>query len=326
MARVVRVHAFGGPEVLSVDEIDVGEPGRGEVRINVSAIGLNRAETMMMRGFFGEIPLPSLIGYEAAGQIESVGADVTGFAVGDRVATLPGMPMNYGACGEQILAPADMLVKTPPDLSDDEAAASWMAYLTAYAIQHYRPLQPGQVVLITAASSSVGLAAIQIARAQGAVPIAVTRGPSKVEALKQHGAAHVITSEDQDIAAAVQEITEGRGAALAFDAVAGPGFPSILSSLSLGGMAIVYGGLGGEPSQFSASALAFQDLTIRGFATNFLVADPNARREAIAYVSEGLSNGKLRPVIDKVFSLDGIGDAYGHLESNEQVGKIVVRP
>lgn len=324
MAKVVRMHAFGGPEVLSVDDVDVREPGAGEVRINVQGIGLNRAEVMLMRGDFGRFPLPSLLGYEAAGQIERVGEGVTEFAAGDLVALLPGLPFGYGACGETILAPANLLVKTPKGQSAIEAAASWMQYLTAYAVRVYRPINAGDAILINAASSSVGLAAIQIANALGAVPIAVTRHRSKREALRGHGAAHVIASEDEDVSAAVQKITEGRGASIAFDAVGGPGFPSVLASLAQGGVAIVYGSLGGDPAQFSSPYMSFRDLTIRGFATNHFLADARMRREALAFVGHGLETGQLRPIIDRTFPLSDIAAAYRHLLSNQQVGKIVV--
>ena len=318
------MHAFGGPEVLSLDEVTVRDPGPGEVQIQVGAIGLNRAETMILSGAFGQRPLPSHIGYECAGVIRSMGPGVKGFVVGDRVAILPGLPMEYGACGETVLCPADLLVNTPEGQSDLEAAATWMQFVTAYAIRAYRRIEPGDAVIITAASSSVGLAAIQLVKADGGVPIAVTRGRGKVEALKRHGAQHVIVSDEQDVAQAVREVTGGRGAAIAFDAVAGPSFSSILSALTQGGFAIVYGALGGEPTRFSAPYVEFLELTIRGYAANHLVANPNLRREAIAYIRERLANGTFRPVIDRTFALSEIVEAYGRLLGNQQIGKIVV--
>lgn len=325
MAKTVRLLEIGGPENLSVDDIDIKDPGEGEVRINVRAIGLNRAETMIMRGMFGQIPLPSLIGYEAVGIIDALGAGVTDFAVGERVAILPGLPFGYGACGETILAPASFLIRPDAKQSDIEAAATWMQFLTAYAIRAYKPVKPGDVALITAASSSVGLAAIQIVRADGGIPVAITRNRSKADALRQHGAAHVICTDEDDLVSSVREITGGRGASVALDAVAGPGFPAILASLGLGGLAIVYGGLGGEPSSFSAPQMSFGNLSIQGFATNYLLADPKLRADALAYVTAGISRGDFRPVIDKVFPLEQISDAYRHLEGNSQIGKIVVQ-
>jgi len=131
-------------------------------------------------------------------------------------------------------------------------------------------------------------------------------------------------SDEQDVAQAVREVTGGRGAAIAFDAVAGPSFSSILSALTQGGFAIVYGALGGEPTQFSAPYVEFLELTIRGYAANHLVANPNLRREAIAYIRERLANGTFRPVIDRTFALSEIVEAYRRLLGNQQIGKIVV--
>ncbi len=318
------MHGFGGPEVLSVDEMTVRDPGPGEVQLEVGAIGLNRAETMILSGAFGQKTLPSNIGYECAGVIRCIGLDVKGFMVGDRVAILPGLPMEYGACGETVLCPADLLVKTSEGQSDVEAAATWMQFTTAYAIRAYRPIEPGDAVIITAASSSVGLAATQLVKADGGVPIAVTRGRGKVDALKRHGAPHVIVSDEQDVAQAVREITGGRGAAIAFDAVAGPSFPSILGALAQGGLAIVYGALGGEPTQFSAPYAEFLELTIRGYGAHHLIANPSLRREAIAYIRERLADGRFRPIIDRTFGLSEIVVAYRHLLANQQIGKIVV--
>jgi NADPH:quinone reductase-like Zn-dependent oxidoreductase len=199
-----------------------------------------------------------------------------------------------------------------------------MQYLTAYAVRAYRPIAKGDAVVVTAASSSVGLAALQIVRAEGGTPIAITRGRSKVDALKQHGAAHVIVSDEEDVSARIQQITCGEGAALVFDAVGGTAFQGLLMSLRIGGMAIIYGGLAGEPESFHGTALAFRDLTVRGFATNYLVADLRMRDQAVAYVQERIDNGAFIPVIDKVFGLDEAVEAYRYLQSNQQIGKILI--
>lgn len=325
MPKVARIHALNGLDGISIDDVEVPAAGPGEVRINVTAIGLNRADTMAMSGGFGEIPLPSKFGYEAAGTVESVGAGVATVQPGDRVAVLPGLQLNHGTCGEVIVVPADMLVKTSETQSDMGAAASWMQYLTAYAVRAYRPIAKGDAVVVTAASSSVGLAALQIVRAEGGNSIAITRGRSKVDALKQHGAAHVIVSDEEDVSARIHEITGGNGAALVFDAVGGTAFQGLLMSLRIGGMAIIYGGLAGEPESFYGTALAFRDLTIRGFASNYLVADSRLREEAVAYIQERINNGTLETVIDRVFRFDEVAEAYRYLLSNQQIGKILLK-
>lgn len=325
MAKVVRFHEVGAPDVLRIDNLVLPEPGPTEVRIAVKAIGLNRVESMFRGGGFGLPHLPSKIGYEAAGIIETVGSDVKIFSVGDRVATLPGLSMEqYGTYGESILYPGDMLVKIPDEQSMPEAAATWMQYLTAYALVFVGNIKRGDTVVITAASSSVGLAAIQIANAAGAIPIAVTRGQNKVEGLRKCGAAHVVVSDQQDVAKTVLELTSGRGATIAFDAVGGQPLANLLSAMALRGIVILYGSLAGGEVTLFLHHIMLKGLTVRGFAANELFTDDNLRHKAITYIYEGLANKKLAPYIDRTFSLQQIVDAHRYLESNMQLGKIVV--
>lgn len=182
MARVVRFHQTGGPEVLKIEDLEVAPPGPGEIQIRVHALGLNRAEAMFRRGQYLEDPkLPARLGYEAAGTVAAVGPGVQGFQVGDAVSTIPAFSLNsHGLYGELANAPAHAVTHHPPSLSWTDAAAVWMQYLTAYgALIDIAGLQNGDAVVIPAASSSVGLAAIQIANKVGAMPIALTRGSAK---------------------------------------------------------------------------------------------------------------------------------------------------
>ena len=325
MAKVARFHSFGGPEVMQLDEIEVGEPGPGEVRIRVGAMGLNRVEAMVRSGHYGEVALPSRLGYEAAGVIEALGPGVSGWAVGDRVATLFGLPMDrYGTNSEQILFPADMLVPVPAAMSLTDAAASWMQYGTAYALIDVGKVKAGDHVVISAASSSVGLAAIQIANHHQAVPIAVTRTHDKAEALLAHGAAHVLVSNEEDVALRIGEITGGVGARIAFDAVAGPALASLLTAMAPRGVVIVYGMLGGYAMEMSLPLLMGGNLALHGFAANRLIENLADRARVIAYIEHGLASGALRPVVDRTFDLSEIAGAHRYLESNVQFGKIVV--
>ena len=311
--------------MLSIDDVDVPAPGHGEVRIRVGAIGLNRVEVTYRQGGFGTSVFPAKIGYEAAGTIEAVGEGVPDFKVGDRVACIPGLSMEqYGTYGELILYPANMLVRTPDNQSDAEAAATWMQYLTAYGVRYFRPLRPGDPVVITAASSSVGLATIELVKADGAVPIAVTRGRGKMDALKRHGAGHVIVSGEQDVAEAVMRLTNGYGARLVFDAVGGPAFPALFAALGQDGLAIIYGALGGEPTHLPARMMTAKQATIRGYAMNHLVTFAGMRARALKDIGDGIATGRLKPVIDRSFALADIADAHRYLEGNSQVGKIVV--
>lgn len=224
MPRIVRFHQVGGPEVLKIDTIDVPPPGPGEVQIRVKALGLNRAESMFRSGKYLEQPkFPSRLGYEASGIIEAVGPGANGLKPGDVVSVVPPPSQEkYGVYGEVATVPAYFVVKHPSSLSFEEAAAVWMQYLTAYgALIDIAAIKKGDFVVIPAASSSVGLAAIQISNMVGAIPIATTRTRDKEKALKEAGATHVIVTQEEDLAAKLKEITNGKGARVVFDPVGG---------------------------------------------------------------------------------------------------------
>lgn len=182
MARIVRIHAYGDASVLKLEDVDVPAPAADEVQIDVKAFGLNRAEVMFRNhAYLQEAEFPSRLGYEAAGVVVAVGADVTEIQVGDAVSVIPPLDIaRWGTYGEVANVPAHLTVKHPQTLSFVQAAASWMQYVTAWgALVEQAKLTQGDVVLVTAASSSVGLAAFQIARSVGATAIAVTRTRAK---------------------------------------------------------------------------------------------------------------------------------------------------
>ncbi len=327
MARVVRFHKTGGPEVLQIDEVEVGAPGPGELRLRVHALGLNRAESMFRSGMYLEAPaLPARLGYEAAGTVEAIGAGVTGFAVGDKVSVIPGFSMNqYGVYGDHTLVPAATTVKHPANLSWEQAAAIWMQYMTAYgALVEVMHVAQGDAVIITAASSSVGIAAIQIANAAGAVSIATTRTSAKREALLGHGAQHVIVTEEQDLAAEVKLITGGSGARIAFDPVAGEGVEALALAAAHGGTIILYGALATSPTPYPLFTAIGNSLSVRGYTLFEVVGNPARLARGKQYVVDGLASGKLKPIIAKTFPFEKIVEAHRYLESNEQIGKVVV--
>ncbi len=327
MSRVVRFDEAGPPEVLRIVDIEVPKPGKGEVRIRVRAIGLNRAELMFRSGRYIEQPkFPASLGYEAAGEIELIGEGVEGFAVGDAVSVAPAFSMNdYGLYGELVLAPAYAVIKHPPSLSFIEAAASWMMFLTAYgALIHVAKLSAGDFALIPAASSSVGVAAIQIANMVGATPVALTLTGAKRARLLELGAAHVIATEEEDLVAEALRITGGHGARVVFDPVGGPTLAKLASATAQLGIIIEYGALSPEPTPLPLFSLLEKLLSIRGFVLFEVTGDPARLEAGKRFVVEGLAKGALKPVIDKIFPFDEIVEAHRYLESNQQIGKIVV--
>jgi NADPH:quinone reductase-like Zn-dependent oxidoreductase len=328
MARIVRFHQTGGPEVLRIEEVEPSPPGKGEVRIAVKAIGLNRAESLFRQGMYLEAPnLPSRLGYEAAGTVDAVGVGVTRFKVGERVSTLPAFSMGkYGVYGDSVVVPSGAVSSLPGNLSFEEGASIWVAYLTAYgALIEHGGLRKGQHVLITAASSSVGYSTIQVVRAAGGVSIATTRKPEKAEMLRRGGADHVIVTEKEDLAARVMEITEGRGADLIFDAVAGPSMEALAAAAAREATIFVYGLLSLEPTPFPLIVAMQKGLSLRGYTLFEIVSVPERMERARKYIFDGLKSGALWPVIDRIFRpLESIVEAHRYLESNQQNGKIVV--
>lgn len=328
MPRIVRFHETGTPDVLRIEQHPAREPGRGEVRIAVRAIGLNRAEAMFRQGTYLEAPvLPSGLGYEASGVVDAIGAEVEGIAVGDRVATVPSFSMNrYGMYGDQVIAPASAVVVHPDGIGFETAAAAWMQYLTAWgALHHIAALRADDVVLIPAASSSVGLAAIQICRAAGARPVALTRSDAKRAALSAAAPGiDVIVTGEQDLVAETMRLTDGKGARIVFDPVGGPTLEKLAQAASQGGIVFQYGALSPDPTPLPLFTLLSKHLTIRGYTLFELSADPSAMVHAKRYVLDGLASGSLQPVIARRFPFEQVADAHRFLESNEQVGKILL--
>jgi len=327
MSKIVRFHRLGGPEVLQIDDIEVREPGAGEVRIKVRALGLNRAEAMYRSGQYTFIPeMPAILGYEAAGTIERVGEGVTGYVVGDEVNVIPAFSFaDYGLYGELAVAPIHALVRQPQGMTSVEAAGTWMQFITAYgALIDIGDLQKGETVLIRAASSSVGLAAIQIANMIGALPVALTRTSEKRQALLDAGAAHVIATQEQDLVAEVSRITGGKGARMAFAPVGGPEVANILRALCYLGIFFQYGALDTADMSIPVMEVLGKDLTIRGYQLFEITQDPERLDRAKAFISTGLESGALRPLIAKTFALEQIVEAHRYMESNTQIGKIVI--
>lgn len=331
--QIVRFHETGGAEVLRIDQLPLPEPGPGEARLRVKAIGLNRAEVMFREGQYFLAPnLPSNIGYEASGIVEAVGEGVDPAILGQVRSTMPAFLMNaYGVYGEVAIVPAAALAAYPERLSFEEGTSIWMQYITAYgAIVHNGRIAKGDHVVLTAASSSVGIAAIQIAKAEGGIVIATTRGADKRDELLAAGADHVIvTNEEKDIARRIMEISGGIGAKIIFDAVAGPGILDLARATAPEALIMVYGTLSPEPTPFPvfeawAQGAQGRPFRMMGYTMFSITGDPEALAHAQRYIYEKLDSGQIKPRIDRVFPLSQIVEAHRYMERGQQVGKIVI--
>ena len=325
MPKAIRFNQFGGPEVLHFEQTAERQPGAGEVSLTIQAVGLNRAESMYYHGVYMEQPtLPSGLGYEAVGIVSAVGPDVDASLTGKRFGTIPGFSMKqYPVLAETAIVPASVLAPIPDNFSATEGAAVWMQYCTAYgALVAFGKVASGDFVLITAASSSVGLAAIQIVKAQGGISIATTRTAAKKDQLLSLGADHVIVTNDEDFPARVKDITGGKGARIVFDPVGGDYINTIAQATASGGTIFLYGMLSGKPTPFPMAAFG-RRIAMFGYTFNELRGTPQWD-PMVSYIYDHLADGAFKPEIARTFPFDQAIDAYKYLESNEQIGKVVV--
>ncbi len=334
MARVVRFHELGDARVLRIDDLADEAPRPHEVRLKVAAIGLNRAEILWRMGRYLERPtLPARIGYDAAGVVDAVGDQVEHVKVGDRVATMPLFSQqHHGVYGETATVPADAVTLYPTHLTPGEATTFGVQYMTVYfGLNRVGRLDAGQWLLATAASSSTGIAAIEMGKAMGARVIATTRTAAKKAVLAERGADAVITTQEQDLAAAAEKITQGAGVDVAFDPVAGVMFEKIVQTMRPGGRIVIYGMLDSMPMTLDPLAVMLKCISVTGFQVfNFtgsatFAAHPDAIEQARQYIHAHLEDGSLRPLIARTFhGLEQIGEAQDFMMSNQQIGKIVV--
>lgn len=330
MAKNIRFHKIGGPEVLQLIEEDVPDPKANEVQVDIKAAGLNRAEYMYIAGQYLVQPkFPSLVGIEGAGIVFAIGSDVRDISIGDEVCIMPTFSFtDYGVIGERMNIPAASIQPKPEFMSFNEAAAAFIAYLTAWGgLVHSAGLKQndGQVVLIPAASSSVGIAAIQLANAYGATTIATTRKYDKVEQLKRQNPTHIIVTEEEDLVPRVMEITHGKGFNIAFDPVGGRFIETMAAAAAYEAIMIEYGLLSMEETPIPFLATATKALSYKGFHVILDIITKLERfQKALDHLLPCFEDGTYKPVIDKIFSLEETDKAYAYMESNTQFGKIVV--
>lgn len=327
MAKIVRFYRIGGPEVLQIEEVPSREPGKGEAKLRVNAIGLNRAESLFMHGHYLEsTQLPATLGYEAAGVVAGVGPDVDRVWLNKKVSTIPAFSLNqYGVIGDEVIVPVHSLAEYPEHLDPTEATSIWMQYMTAYgSLIEIGRLKKGEFVVITAASSSAGLAAIDTVKCESAVSIATTRKSDKRRGLLASGADHVLVTDEEDLVSRVREITGGVGARIIYDPIAGPLLDKLADVAAPGATIFQYGLLSGEPTPFPLIQALQKGLTIRGYWLSETVKYPESFARGKRYVYERVKRRDFQPKIAKTFRFEDVAEAYRYMERNEHTGKIVL--
>ncbi|MEJ5990466.1 quinone oxidoreductase [Ramlibacter sp. PS3R-8] len=323
--KAVRIHATGGPEVLKIEELDLPEPGLGEVRIRHTAIGLN-FQDIYTRGGRYPTPLPTGLGTEAAGIVEALGEGVAGFRVGDRVCYASGPVL--GACATHRNYPAARLLAAPAHLDDETLAASLLKGMTVeYLLQRCCPVQRGQFVLMHAAAGGVGLLAGQWGRHLGAKMIGVAAGPEKVKLALANGYEYCIDRKSEDIAERVKHITKGAGVPVVFDSVGKDSFEASLHSLAPRGYFVSFGTTTGAPPPVEAATL--QKMGSLYFTRPTLVtytASSEDLRNSAAAVFQMFKEGALKVSVNQRYAMADIARAHADLESGRTTGSSVILP
>lgn len=326
MSKIIRFHKLGGPEVLEFEERETPVPGKGEVRLRVEAVGLNHSEGAYFHGTYVEQPkLPSKLGYEAVGIVEAVGHGVDVALIGKRLASIPGFSMNdYGVLAEQAILPVHALTESPSLLTPTQGAAVWTRYLTAYgALVLFGKVQRDDFVIIRAASSSVGTAAIEMVKAEGGKSIATTRTSAKREQLLALGADFVIATDEEDLPAKVAEITGGKGARLILDPVGGPYVEKLAEAAAPEATIFLYGTLSERPTTYPAGGFG-KGLALRAYVMMEMWASTERMSEAKRYIYERLEDGRLTPTIARTFPFTETREAFAYQEAAQHIGKIVI--
>lgn len=323
MTKAIRIHQTGGPEVLQWEEISVGEPGPGQVRLQQTNCGLNYIDVYGRSGMYPVGDLPAVIGMEAAGRVDAVGAGVQGLAVGDRVA----YPMNLGAYAEQRLIDADKLVRLPDAISDETAAAMMLKGLTAhYLLFRTYPVQPGDSILVYAAAGGVGLILCQWANQLGANVIGCVGTEEKAQLARANGCHHTIMYRDEDIPTRVREITAGVGVAAAYDSIGKATFEASLDSLRPFGVLATYGNASGPVEPFNPLILAGKGslyVTRPTLATH--ISTPELLQQGAERLFTAVAGGEVNISVNQSFALSDCAAAHRQLEARETTGSTILK-
>jgi len=323
MARVARIREHGGPDVIEWVDVDLPDPGPGEVRIKATAVGLNFIEIYQRTGLY-PLKLPSGLGGEGTGVIEAVGDGVTGFKVGDRVGTFG--PIGSYATARNV--PADALISLPDSVDDRTAAAILLkGGTTEFLIERCAKVQAGQTVLVHAAAGGVGHLAVGWLKAIGATVIGTVGSSDKAERARRAGADHVIEYKKEDIAARVKEITGGKGVPVILDGVGKDTWEASLASAAQRGLIVSYGNASGPVTGVGLGALASHGSLFVTRPTMFhYYATPEDRKAGFDRVFAMLAKGAIKPEIGQTFALEDVADAHRALEAGKTEGSTVLLP
>ncbi|AGN78578.1 MULTISPECIES: quinone oxidoreductase [Pseudomonas] len=323
MAKAVRFYETGGPEVLRYEDVEVGEPGPGQVRLRHVAVGLNYADTYFRNGTY-PIPLANGMGVEASGVVQAVGEGVSDVAVGDRV-TYTGFMNTLGAYSTERLIPAAPLIKLPETIAFETAAAMTMRGLTAsYLMRRLYDFKPGDSILLHAAAGGVGLIVSQWAKLLGLTVIGTVSTDAKAELARAHGCDHTINYSHEDVAKRVRELTDGVGVNVVFDSVGRTTFMGSLDSLKRRGLMVCVGTASGTIEPFDPQILAMKgSLFLTRPALADYIADPAEKAALAGELFGHVASGRIKIEINQHYALQDAVQAHRDLESRKTTGSSI---
>jgi NADPH2:quinone reductase len=325
MPKAIRIHETGGPEVLRWDEVEVGQPGPGEVRLRQTAVGLNFIDTYHRTGLYPLPGFPAIVGMEGAGVVEEAGPDVGEFKIGSRVA-YAGMPL--GAYAEARLMPAERLVPLPDDINDNQAAGMMLKGLTAqYLVRATYPVKSGETVLIHAAAGGVGLILCQWAKHLGATVIGTVSTEEKAALVRSHGCDHPILYTRENVVERVKELTGGQSVPVVYDSVGKDTFFASLECLRPRGLMVSYGNSSG-----AVPPISLLELSKRGslYVTRPTLMNYTTSREELlanaAELFEVVASGAVKIEVNQTYALKDAAQAHRDLEARKTTGSTVLIP
>lgn len=324
MVHAIRIHEYGGPEVLRWEEVQVGEPGPGHVRIRQTAVGLNYIDTYHRSGIYKLPQLPAIIGTEGAGVVAAVGPDVTTLKVGDRV----GYAGPIGAYAESRLVLADRLIPLPSWIGDEQAAAMLLQGMTAqFLLRSTYAVQPGDTILVQAAAGGVGLILCQWAKNLGATVIGTVSSDEKAELARAHGCDHPIVYTRENFVARVKDITDGQGVPVVYDGVGKTTFMDSLDCLRPRGFMVLFGAASGPVPPLDLQLLAAKGSLYVTRPTLFTyVAKREDLMTSAADLFEVVHTGGVKIEVRQTFPLRDAAEAHRALESRGTTGSTVLLP
>ena len=325
MTHAIRIHQTGGPEALVWEEVEVGAPGPGEVRLAQSAVGLNYIDVYHRTGLYPVPALPTAIGMEAAATVEAVGDGVAELAPGDRVAYASG---PVGAYAEARLMPAGRVVKLPDEISDQQAAAMMLQGMTArYLIRRTYRVAAGETVLFHAAAGGVGLIACQWLKHLGATVIGTVGSEEKAALARAHGCDHTINYRSENFSERVRELTDGAGVPVVYDSVGKDTFEGSLGCLAPMGMMVSFGNASGPVPAFEPSILSAKGSL---FLTRPSLIHYTAKREDLVASAEDLfevvGSGAVKIEVNQTYPLAEAAQAHRDLEARKTTGSTIMLP